>query len=341
MIGAEIGAPRVPAYALTLDGQDLTSRIAPRLQSLTLTDRRGLEADQLDLVLEDHDGLLALPRAGVQITLALGWQGALIDRGSYTVDEVEHSGAPDLLTIRARSADLCAGTKGAQRSLTRKRDQSWHRTTLGDILRTIAARQSLEVAIAPALAGTAIQHEDQTKESDLAFITRLSGDYGAIATIKSGRLIFTPPGEGTTVSGAPLPTILIPTTARDTHRFHLSDRDAYTGVVAEWQDTDQGKKQEVVAGDPDNAKRLRPTYASEASALAVARAELARLQRGLARLDLTLAEGRADLSVESPCSVSGIKREIDAYRWICIEAMHRLDNSGYLTNLQCEAPAAA
>jgi len=30
----------------------------------------------------------------------------VIDKGSFTVDEVEHAGAPDVLTIRARSASM-------------------------------------------------------------------------------------------------------------------------------------------------------------------------------------------------------------------------------------------
>lgn len=43
--------------------------------SLTLTDNRGFEADQLDLELDDADGKIVLPRRGAVITLALGWKG--------------------------------------------------------------------------------------------------------------------------------------------------------------------------------------------------------------------------------------------------------------------------
>lgn len=48
-----------------------------------------------------------LPRRGAVITLALGWKGQpLFPKGAFTVDEIEHTGAPDRLTIRARSADF-------------------------------------------------------------------------------------------------------------------------------------------------------------------------------------------------------------------------------------------
>lgn len=326
--------PRRPAYQISIGGQPLAA-LGPRLLSLTLTDRRGLEADQLDIDLTDADGRLKLPARGAALSLALGWTGALIDRGYYIVDEIEHHGPPDTLTIRARSADVRAGP------LTIRRDQSYHDTTLGAILSTIAARHSLQPAIAPALASRPIAHEDQTKESDLALLTRLAEEHGAMATIKAGRLVFAVPGAATSASGTPIPPIIIPRTSIDTHRYALSERDAFSGVIAEFEDRDTREKREAVAGSEDNPKRLRHTYADEASALDAARAELARIDRGLARLDLSLVEGMADLACETPVTVAGIKPEIDAHAWICTEATHRLSDAGYLTTCSLEAPGTA
>jgi phage protein D len=61
-----------PAFRLTVDGRDITRTVQPCLVSLTLEKQRGEKADQLDLVLDDADGKLAVPRRGVAITLALG-----------------------------------------------------------------------------------------------------------------------------------------------------------------------------------------------------------------------------------------------------------------------------
>ncbi|MDN8899302.1 hypothetical protein Q0O45_13450, partial [Staphylococcus aureus] len=72
-----------------------------------LTESRGDEADQVDLRLHDHDGRLALPRRGVTLALAFGWaDSGMVNKGTFVVDEAEHSGPPDIITIRARSADL-------------------------------------------------------------------------------------------------------------------------------------------------------------------------------------------------------------------------------------------
>ncbi|WP_079227328.1 hypothetical protein [Pseudomonas putida] len=66
----------VPAFRITINGSDIAQLISPRLMSLQLTDIRGLEADQLDLTLSDHDGLLVIPPRGAVVRLWLGWSDA-------------------------------------------------------------------------------------------------------------------------------------------------------------------------------------------------------------------------------------------------------------------------
>lgn len=108
-------------------------RIRKRLISLSLSEKRGEAADQLDIVLSDADGRLALPKTGAVLAVQLGWkQGSdvkigVVDKGSLKVDEVAHSGPPDVITIRARSVDFTS-------DLTTSREKSWHGTTLGAIV---------------------------------------------------------------------------------------------------------------------------------------------------------------------------------------------------------------
>ncbi|WP_276509959.1 contractile injection system protein, VgrG/Pvc8 family, partial [Enterobacter hormaechei] len=116
----------------------------------------------------DTDGLVELPPRGAKLTLWLGWQGsALLNKGSFTVDEIEHRGAPDTLTIRGRSADF-RGT------LNSRREQSWHDTTLGVIVETIAARNKLTASVADTLIAIPVPHIDQAQESDAVFLSRLA-----------------------------------------------------------------------------------------------------------------------------------------------------------------------
>lgn len=322
-----------PSYRLTLDGTDITPRLNGRLVRLTLREQRGLEADQLDITLADHDGQLAIPPRGAELSLAFGWQDeGLVEKGRFTVDEIQHTGAPDQLTIRARSADLRGQLPG-------KRTQSWHDLTLGEIVATIAGRNSLEPVVATVLNGIRVGHIDQTEESDLNFLTRLGERFDAIAAIKAGRLLFTTTGEGLTASGQPMPAITLTRRDGDQHRYSVTDRDAYSGVKAYWNDTHGAERQTALAGTEENAKQLRPTYASEDDALAAARSEWQRIQRGVAEFNLTLALGRADVQPESPLILHGFKPPIDTTRWIVCDVIHDLNDTGLGSRIRCEVAA--
>ncbi len=157
--------------------------------SMTLTDNRGFEADQLDIELNDADGQVGLPIRGAVLTVYIGWKGfALVCKGKFTVDEVEHRGAPDVVTIRARCR--------FPRTLNSRREDSWHDTTLGAIVEAIASRNRLEASVAPSLAGIKIPHIDQSQESDAKFLTRLAERNGGEVSVKMGKLLFLKVGQG-------------------------------------------------------------------------------------------------------------------------------------------------
>ena len=242
-----------PLWRIRADGVDITASLDARLISLTHTDNRGMDADQLDLTLDDADGRLTLPPRGAVLALALGWEGdGLTDKGTFTVDEVEHSGAPDVVTIRARSADLRAG-------ISTQRTRSFHQISVASILNDIAAAHGLAAVISAHLAGEIIDHMDQTNESDANLLTRLAGMFDAIATIKAGRLVFMPASAGISASGKPLPVMTITRQDGDQHRFSIAERDSYTAVKALYNDVSQGLQGAVIWGkEEDDAEANRP-----------------------------------------------------------------------------------
>lgn len=322
----------VPAFRLTVDGLDIAQLISPRLMSLELTDKRGVEADQLSITLSDHDGLLSIPPKGAVLRLWLGWSDTgLVDKGTYTVDETEHSGAPDVLSIRARSADLRKGLKT-------KRERSWSNTTLGDVLGDIAVGNGLTATIAGALDGLPILQLDQANESDANLISRLGEEFDAVASVKAGCLLCLPAGGGKTANGLDLPHITLSRADGDQHRYLQADRDSYDGVRAYYYDVNSAKKQEAIAGGGDNLKDLRHTYSDQQSALRAARAEFRRLQRGSATLSYNLAMGRPDLIPELTYTLQGVKEEIDEIIWYGGNVQHNLSpDNGYTMSLELES----
>ncbi|MCK7309133.1 phage late control D family protein [Enterobacter quasiroggenkampii] len=362
------GGKIAPDFMLKLDDRDVTQNFSHRLISLSMIDKRGLEADQLDIQLDDSDGLLDLPARGARLSLWLGWEGTpLEEKGDFTIDAIQFRGAPDTLTIRGFSADF-------RGKLNVRREQSWHDTTIGAIVDTIAQRNQLTASVSSGLASIAISHIDQSQETDAAFLSRLAERNGAFVSIKAGKVIFMKAGQAVTASGTPIPLMMIERGDGDKHLFSVADRENYSGVTAKWLQTrdpkqqnpqlsisrqssvqptgalqhpgavapvaetggKEQKPQERLVGSAENVFELTTVYASEEQALRAAEAKWRALQRGTVEFSIQLALGRADLFPETPVLVNGFKRVIDEQAWIISEVVHTLNDSGFTTQLKLE-----
>lgn len=331
-----------PDFRVTLDGDDLTPRIAPRLLTLSLSEKRGAEADQLDLVIEDAAGHMAIPRAGALLQLSLGWesgpdvQPGLVDKGSFKVDEAEWGGPPDIITVRARSANLSDAYRA-------RREGSWRGTTLGAIITEIAQRNGLTALVDPTLAAIAVAVLGQDQRSDMALVRFLGERHDATATVKNGALVFAPIGQGVSAIGSPLPSFTLTRSSGDRYAYRRAERDRHDGVEARWYDQDKGERRTVRAAGSGKAdakgkpRRLRRTFATEADAKQAAEAENRRVARAAASFDMTLAYGDPRLYPDQPVSVRGFKPEIDGQSWLIAEATHALDTGlGLTTSLKLE-----
>lgn len=175
-----------PAWRILADSTDITAAIADRFLSLRLTDEAGEKSDTTEICLDDRDHAIALPRTGAELEISLGYQETgLASMGLWVVDELELSGPPATLTIRAHAAHLgnSQTAKGRMATLRQSRTQNWDNVTLGDLVATIAQRNGFTPRISAALAQTVIEHLDQTDESDLHLLTRLARQYDAVAKI--------------------------------------------------------------------------------------------------------------------------------------------------------------
>lgn len=356
-----------PSAELTIDGRRFGTQAMSRIISIGLTDKRGFEADELTIELDDHDGTIAIPKTGSKITLKLGYkETGLVEKGEYLVSEFTASGSPDRLSITARAADLAE-------ALAEQVEKSWHKQTLYQIIETIAKKHKYEYIISKDFQSQKIEHIDQTNESDASFMSRLAEQYDAIATIKNGKLLFIPAGESQTASGQPILPTTITRASGDSHSFTYSSSNSYQAVRAYYTDKKTGQKKEVIV-NKDNAypnkkttqqtktvkgktfkakkkendnqkvntegqkiKTLRHLYASETGAWSGARGAFKKIQRGVAEFSITLAVGRPDLYPETPAVVKGFKPEIDAEAWLITEVSHKIDSGGYTASIQFEA----
>ncbi|MCR8935653.1 contractile injection system protein, VgrG/Pvc8 family [Pseudomonas sp. A4] len=141
-----------------------------------------------------------MPPKGAVIRLWLGWSDTgLVDKGTYTVDETEHSSAPDVL-VSAPAQPTCA------KAWKTRRERSWSNTTLGDVLGDIALGNGLTATIAGALDGLPILQLDQANESDANLISRVGEEFDAVVTVKAGCLLCLPAGGARQQAAPKCPT---------------------------------------------------------------------------------------------------------------------------------------
>ncbi|MCZ4281690.1 contractile injection system protein, VgrG/Pvc8 family [Kiloniella laminariae] len=320
-----------PLYRITADQHDITGKIKDNLVNLTLTDKRNLEADQLDISFTDPTGKFALPRKGVKLRCWIGFQqSGLVYKGSYTADEISETGPPDVITIRARSANFTAGLK-------QERDLSFDGQSLGQILGAIAGANNLELAIEDKLKNTVIDHIDQTGESWANLITRLAGQYDALATIKDDKLLFIPVGHKTTVGGITLPGISLTREGSGRHSFMDADRESeFTGVKARWHDLNSGQSREELAGEEGSIKTLKKTFPTQAEAAAAAKSKWNEIGRAKRTMRFSRNPGLPELIPNLPVTLSGWRAEINAIKWISGDITHRIDSSGLSTAIDLE-----
>lgn len=326
---------RTPIIKLTADNEPLDTAIMARLMTVTVTDNKSGDADELSLELDDHDGKLAMPKRGVKLQCWMGYVDAGVhDMGIYTVDSVEWGGTPDTISVKAKSADM----KG---SLKTARSQSYHDKKLGEIASQVATRHELELAMTDYLMTIDVGHIDQTDESDLHLLTRLCWQFGAVVNVKHGKLLIFQPYENKTVSGQPLTLTVLKRDKGDQFRFSIEDRQGdVDNVQASYHDKDKAEKV-TVDTDPNGQKpkKLKGTFKDKHTATAAATAEKKRIEGEQGKFSINCAYGYPAITTESPIQLQGFKPEIDSLKWTVDKATHSYSkNQGLTTQLDLTAP---
>ena len=324
-----------PTFKMTFDGRDITAKIKPHLVSLTLSDNRGRDADDLSFTVEDIEGRVDLPKAGSKIKVWLGYlETGLFFKGLFVIDELESSGGPDHINVKAQSTDFTAGIKV-------KKETFFEDKSVADIVAFIAGENDLKHNIAAGVGAHMMTHRVQTNESDFNFLTRMAKDVGAYFAIKNETIIFATEGHSETASGQALPAAAID--RKDTapgYRFTERSREnKFTGAKAAWYNFGLSEKLWEVAGSEDRVKALSPVFSGLETARLAAKAEWDRLKRGELSMSITLPVGDPSLIPDQPVTVSGFKPIINAVPWIIMSVNHTLGGQALATDIELENKA--
>ena len=322
----------IPVYDVRAEGRNITAALHGRLLSLRVTDETGYQSNAVEIELDDRDGAIHLPRKGAALEVELGYEETgTAKMGSYTVDEVELSGPPDTLTIRAKAANMLSSFK-------QHKTRSWDDVTIAELVDSIAADHGLEPRVSDSIrAITARRHIDQTEESDMNLLKRLSEDYDAESMQAGHLLVFVKRGQGKSATGQQVTPAALSREQTSDHRVTLADRGKFQAVRGHWYDMETGERTKVQAGGGEPAYTLRENYIDEVTARQAARSKLDMLQRGTATLSLTLKQGNPVIRAEVPLTLTGFREGVNG-RWIATRVTHEISSSGYSTQVEAETP---
>lgn len=180
-----------PRFKIDYEGKDVTNDISKYLLSVSYTDNEANESDEISFTVEDKDGLWKgdwFPKKGDKVKLAIGYDSELLDCGNFTVDEIEMSGPPDIVSIRGLAA-------GINSPLRTKNSRAYEGQTLRQIAQAVADKYGYSIVSTDGsssiLDNVRIERVTQNRETDLEFLKRLGGDYGIVFSVRDTSLIFT------------------------------------------------------------------------------------------------------------------------------------------------------
>ena len=266
--------------------------IAEHCVRAEFTDHAKGTQDELSCTLEDRERRWQgpwFPGKGERVAAAIicqDWQRPgqtmRLDCGLFEIGEVELSGPPDMVDIRAVSARI---TRTAR---TQKKSKPWEDVDLKAIAAHVAGRAGLGLVFDGN--SPVYKRVDQREESDLAFLMRLCKDAGNAVKAAEGQLIVY---SGAKYDAKPVKVVvergvywLI------SYRFCTSSHDIYRGAVCTyWHE----ERKEFLMGEfmaPDTTSgeilRLNKPVESVAEAVAVARGALRAKNRVEVTADLVL-----------------------------------------------------
>lgn len=175
------------------NNKDISADISKYMKSISYTDSLSGEADDLQITLEDRDGLWQstwLPEKGALLDATLqqkDWQtlSALpqsLRLGLFEIDEMTSSGYPSEIQIKAVSVPDNNTLRGAERS------RSWEKTKLQVIANDIAIDAGMTL-FWDTEENPVLDRAEQTEQSDLSFLYAICKDKGLALKISDKKII--------------------------------------------------------------------------------------------------------------------------------------------------------
>lgn len=168
-------------FTVLYNNKNITEDIRKYLISITYNDKTEGESDEVEIEMEDVDGLWQnnwYPEKGAKLTVTMG----NLKCGVFEIDEFELKGPPDTVSIRGMAT-------GIKSSLRTKKSDAHENKTLKQIAEKVAQKNGL--TIQGEIPEITIGRATQNKETDLAFLKRIASQYGIVFSVRDKVITFT------------------------------------------------------------------------------------------------------------------------------------------------------
>lgn len=261
------------SLAVRSNGVDITDKIKPYFEYLTITDKKGLESDSFTLALTDKDNQLGEPESFVLLEFIVND----INKGTFEVNDM----GGDIKNIG--QIEISGTSLKVKGSIKVPRSRSLEPLTISELVEQIANEHGYIPVVGNSVANIKLSHINQVKESDLNLLTRIAKDNNSTFKIADERLVFMNTDEGKNANGVDLPVMVISDPRNTTGRWTSKKRDKVGGVKVGWFDDDSNKmKFESVGEAPFKEVKQQGKNSEEAKQMANSEYnKLDKMERGL------------------------------------------------------------
>lgn len=325
---------RSPKFKIRYEGKDITTDLTPYLIAVDYTDKARGESDEIQITLEDTEGLWRnewWPTKGDKLNLDFGYDGALTDAGTFTVDEIEVSGPPDTVNIRGVASWITT-------AMRTRESKAYEGQTLKQIAETVAKKNGL--TLVGQILTLRIARSTQNQETDLAYLKRLADEFGYQFSIKGDKLVFVSIFD--IEKGLPV----VELSRTDLMSYSLRDKAlaTYKKAVVKYHDSKEKKVVEATVSDVENGGGEKFNEATAADTLEI-RTKAENKEQAELKAKVALYRSRSNqvegtLTVPgNPFLVAGNNFELTdmgqlSGKYQIIESRHSISKGGgYVTSL--------
>lgn len=257
-----------PEWKVSFSGGDLARNLKGAYLSVIYTDYLTSKSDDVEVVLDNKDGIWTgpnYPKKGDLLRVDIGFDGGdLMPAGGFYLDEFEASGPPDVFKVRGMAANILP-------DMRTKRTKAYEEATLQSVAGEIAGRHGLSLKTYD-LPNSRFKRITQSDESDLAFLRRLCSEQEVALKVTSGELSLIRLG---TIEQEP-PVITLDRTQLKPYRLKDRTRQIYTAATIKYLDNMTGLLTEYTANSAfEQGDTLHLVERAESEAHAREKAEAA------------------------------------------------------------------